>query len=548
MDWAKVKMPFPPSYVADERDESSRSVMCPEFREYRLMLNKLSHFESCHPSPDLVANWTLLPEMTSVTALQSNRQLIYVDSALKFDEMVKHLSNEHSVISLDAEFGQSLYLDCISLFQVSCVHNDYVVDNFLMFPYVKDKLESIFMNPSILKLVFSEHDVRAFVRDHKVYFVGVIDVQEVCSKYINANSNINKPVMSLSEVCKYLLEVDVDKKYQRYNYMLRPVEPKVLEYAANDSKLLLMLWNKLKCLIDVNSVDLSWSKKITMCKYSFPTIRMIDARVDFECVLSQLAPSSLEVKSNLNRLFREKYELFEKLWLCRIECAKTVDRRPKSVMSVNDLGIVFRFLPQNSQYFLSLFPYLKKWDISIVENFLTIIIDHVRSVEQSQTGTVVSEVDKNETWEVAIRSSVSQNDESWEVASCPSLHPDDKKPREMSISPVSSFGSEPDESISLDTLSQNLPVPEGKKALTPQERKQRNYIKKFKAKTRLDDENNLRVKCGLPVISKSKNCGVKKRLRSERRRAHGLFMGATSAPPGGLQSRRKYKELDYSLR
>jgi hypothetical protein len=66
-------------------------------------------------------------------------------------------------------------------------------------------------------------------------------------------------------------------------------------------------------------------------------------------VLSQLAPSSLEVKSNLVRLFREKYELFEKLWLCRIECAKTVDRRPKSVMSVKDLGIVFRFLPQNSQ-------------------------------------------------------------------------------------------------------------------------------------------------------------------------------------------------------
>jgi hypothetical protein len=55
-----------------------------------------------------------------------------------------------------------------------------------------------------------------------VYFVGVIDVQEVCSKYINVNSNINKPVLSLSEVCKYLLEVDVDKKYQRYNYMSRP--------------------------------------------------------------------------------------------------------------------------------------------------------------------------------------------------------------------------------------------------------------------------------------------------------------------------------------
>jgi hypothetical protein len=86
MDWAKVKMPFPPSYVADERDESLRSIMCPEFRESRLMLNKLSHFDSSHPSSDLVVNWTISPEMTTVSALQSNRQLIYVDSAVKFDE------------------------------------------------------------------------------------------------------------------------------------------------------------------------------------------------------------------------------------------------------------------------------------------------------------------------------------------------------------------------------------------------------------------------------------------------------------------------------
>jgi hypothetical protein len=346
---------------------------------------------------------------------------------------------------------------------------------------------------------------------------------------------------------RYMWEVDVDKKYQRYNYKSRPLEPKVLEYAANDSKLLLLLWNKMKCFSYVKSIDLSWSKKISMCKYSFPTIRMIDTRVDFECVLSQLAPSSLEVKSNLVRLFREKYELFEKLWLCRIECAKTVDRRPKSVMSVKDLGIVFRFLPQNSQYFLS-FPHFKKLDISVVNNFLSIIIDHVRSIKQSQTGMVVSEVDKTETWEVANRSSVSHNDESWEVASRPSPKTDDKLPREMSISPVSSFGSDPGESISLDTLSPNLPVPEGKKALTPQERKHRNYQKKLRAKTRLDDENNLRLKFGLPVITKSKNCGVNKRLRSVWRREHGFFMGATSTPPGGLQSRRKCKERDYSLR
>jgi hypothetical protein len=44
------------------------------------------------------------------------------------------------------------------------------------------------MNLKIVKLVFSEHDVRAFIRDHNMYFVRLIDVQEVCSKYLNFKS------------------------------------------------------------------------------------------------------------------------------------------------------------------------------------------------------------------------------------------------------------------------------------------------------------------------------------------------------------------------
>jgi hypothetical protein len=311
MDWSTVKMPFLPSYVDETVPvESTRSIMCPEFKEYRQSLNQMQNFVSNHPAPHLISTWSITAPMRTIQSVQNDRQLVYIDTEVKFNEMCKHLSEGHTEISLDAEFGQQLYLDCISIFQISCTHFDFVVDDFIMFPYVSNKLGPIFSNPDIVKLVFSEHDIRAFVRDHKMYFVGVVDIQSVCSKYLNDKMLACKPVMNLSEVCKIMLSVELDKSFQRYNYMKRPLDPKAIHYAANDSQILISLWNKIKSEVDISTIDLSQSKNITLCNYSFPKIKLINCRVDFEEFLNELTPKYcslneyVDVKSNLIRIFR----------------------------------------------------------------------------------------------------------------------------------------------------------------------------------------------------------------------------------------------------
>lgn len=550
-------MPFPPSYVDETVPvESSRSTMCREFKEYRQSLNQLQSFVSHHPQPEKVSSWSITAPMDTVKALQKDRQLIYVDTEDKFNNMCTHLSHGHFEISLDAEFGQNLYLDCISIFQISCTHFDYVIDDFLMFPFVNDSLGPIFLNPSIVKLVFSEHDIRAFVRDHKLYFVGVVDLQNICSKYLNDNMLACKPVMSLSEVCKIMLSVELDKSFQRYNYMQRPLNPKAIMYAANDSKILLSLWNKIKTVVDIRIIDLSHSKKITLCSYSFPKIKYVDAKVDFEGVLNDLVPKFCtvneynDVKSNLIRIFRSKSDLFEKLWLTRIECSKLADCRPKSFINVKDLGKIFRFLPQSVEYLLVLIPYLKKWDVSILDKIISVIKNEVKSVELERTEVEVANQVETESWEAADRPSTLES-VSWEATTRPSptaTLDTNVEPKEMSISPISVFDSDEEGQISLDALTLTLPVPGGIKELTSDEKKKRNYLKKLANKNRLLNENNLRHKLNLPIITKSKNCGIKKRERSKLRRTQGHFMGPTTIPRGGFQSRRECKSKDYALR
>jgi hypothetical protein len=174
----------------------------------------------------------------------------------------------------------------------------------------------------------------------------------------------------------------------------------------------------------------------------------------------------------------------------------------------------------------------------------------LKSVELLRTEVEVEKTVEIESWEAADRPSVSES-VTWEAATRPSItatRVTDYEPKEMSISPVSVFDSDGEGQISLENLTLNLPDPEISKELTPEQKKTRNYLKKLANKHRLRNENNLRDKCGLPVITKSKNCGKKKRERSELRRLQNQFMGPTTIPRGGFQSRREYKEVDYSLR
>jgi ribonuclease D len=124
---------------------------------------------------------------------------------------------------------------------------------------MRDKLGPILMNPNIVKLVFSDHDLRALQRDFGMFCRSVVDVQSLC----RVNLQRAQPV-GLKECAKLFLNVDMDKSLQRGEFMLRPLSQEMIKYASNDTKVLLRLWNKIKS--DVN-IDLSESIESRVAQY-----------------------------------------------------------------------------------------------------------------------------------------------------------------------------------------------------------------------------------------------------------------------------------------
>jgi ribonuclease D len=141
----------------------------------------------------------------------------------------------------------------------------------LIFPFLKVKLVPILQSSKIVKLIFSEKDVRNFFRDYEMYFVGCVDLQDVCASYLREKNLYNcLDKISLSNSVKLTLGIELDKEYQLYPWINRPINCKAMSYATTDSKVLLMLWSYLKSNTNINKISLNRSKEIMLIKYQFP--------------------------------------------------------------------------------------------------------------------------------------------------------------------------------------------------------------------------------------------------------------------------------------
>jgi ribonuclease D len=147
----------------------------------------------------------------------------------------------------------------------------FVLDPFMLFPYLKVKLGPILLSTKIVKLIFSENDARSFIRDYEMYFVGCVDLQAVCTLYLREKNLYNcLDKISLSNAVKKTLGIELDKEYQFYPCINRPLICKAKSYATTDSKVLLMLWSYLKSNTYINTKSWNRSKEIMLIKYQFP--------------------------------------------------------------------------------------------------------------------------------------------------------------------------------------------------------------------------------------------------------------------------------------
>jgi hypothetical protein len=412
-----------------------------------------------------------------------------------------------------------------------------------------------------------------------MYCVGGVDLQDVCASYLREKNLYNSlDKISLSNAVKLTLGIELDKEYQLYPWINRPIDCKAMKYATTDSKVLLMLWNYLKSNIDINKISLNRSKEVMLIKYQFP-VRKNCWIGDLANFMTHMKCGSASIKSVIIDELNERKELFRLLWLTRDECSRSVDRRSNIFMSVDQLGCIFRFQPQTVESLLSLLPNLRQWDILISQKIISCILEFKNIVEERKivekrlpSATVTSNMEvEDEEWETI---KLNPDRATWGVVSTytPSA-------RNFAASWGVTFPCAPSQTVSntpLESrlasleLQQNDDFPQAKSSLVSNnsqeaggesttsesgvnkndklDKKHSNYLKRIKNKARFKSANETRLVNNMPLLTVSKNKGRKKRERSEDRRKKGLVMGAAFTPVGGVLERRKYKDRDFHHR
>ena len=150
-----------------------------------------------------------------------------ITSSAELENVVKILESCPS-IAVDTE-SNSLYVyrEQVCLLQISTPDGDWLIDTLA----VKDisPLAGIFADPAKEKIFHaSEYDIICLKRDYGFEFANLFDT-------MIAARILGEEAIGLASLLKSRLGVDLDKKYQRANWGIRPLPRAMLEYASHDS-------------------------------------------------------------------------------------------------------------------------------------------------------------------------------------------------------------------------------------------------------------------------------------------------------------------------
>jgi ribonuclease D len=148
--------------------------------------------------------------------------------------MLAHLQGERA-LAVDTE-SNSLYVyrEQVCLIQISVPRADYLVD-----PLALDDLSALgplLNDPSVLKVFHgAEYDLSVLRRDLNFIVANLFDTMW-------ASRILGWPAHGLADLLRVHFGVDLNKKYQRANWGLRPLPPAQLDYARLDTHFLLPLY------------------------------------------------------------------------------------------------------------------------------------------------------------------------------------------------------------------------------------------------------------------------------------------------------------------
>jgi ribonuclease D len=164
------------------------------------------------------------PELDPPTVVQTDAELRRVVDVLM----------DAPVIGVDTESNSlHAYYERICLIQFSTRDADYIVDPLTHIDLAP--LQALFADPSIEKVFHAaEQDVAGMGRDFGFKFAGLFDTMW-------GARILGWPRVGLADLLEEHFDVHTNKRYQRYNWGKRPIEPKAIHYARLDTHYLLSL-------------------------------------------------------------------------------------------------------------------------------------------------------------------------------------------------------------------------------------------------------------------------------------------------------------------
>lgn len=122
----------------------------------------------------------------------------------------------------------------ICLIQIATRSSSYIIDP-LSIPDLS-ALSRIFSNPDMVKILHgADYDIRSLHRDYGIHVENLFDT-ELASRFLgNAETGLNT-------VLQKRFGVFLEKKYQKKDWSQRPLPAAMIEYAANDTRYLIPLY------------------------------------------------------------------------------------------------------------------------------------------------------------------------------------------------------------------------------------------------------------------------------------------------------------------
>lgn len=162
-----------------------------------------------------------------------NTPLVMVEDNETLKEVAAKLASA-KVIGVDTESDSFYsYEEKVCLVQISDLDNDYIIDPLKVTDM--SPLADVMADPEVVKIFHgADYDVVCLKRDYGWEIHNLFDT-------MLASQFLALPKIGLGDLIGHFFGWEIDKKYQRYDWSLRPLLPEHLEYARGDTHWLLAI-------------------------------------------------------------------------------------------------------------------------------------------------------------------------------------------------------------------------------------------------------------------------------------------------------------------